>query len=236
VYTSYETQGPETEVSKGGVGKAYVVIFAAMIAIAALLWTFHVPRIVIWVLAVLEWLALTFDKQLGGLPTQVQIGTRAFQARIQSTHHSECDQLSRLGFAPSFFFGEAFSLFRVLLIYPIFLYLIMLLNGEVADVLDGSLVFGFPVFTSGDRTTYAHPTKLGVKFHTRFRDGTILMTKNFGGKKSYGPTVMVSSLPNSGITFAWTEHQRRVQAMEANGKQVDSSMSFRTYSAISREA
>jgi hypothetical protein len=39
-----------------------------------------------------------------------------------------------------------------------------------------------------------------MKFHSAFQDGTILMTKNFGGKTKYGPRVVANITKNASIS------------------------------------
>jgi len=75
-----------------------------------------------------------------------------------------------------------------------------------------------------------------MKFHTAFQDGTILMTKNFGGKTKYGPKVVAHILKNASISDTWAEHKKQIQTLEATGKQIDRQISFQTFSDISYEA
>ena len=113
----------------------------------------------------------------------------------------------------------------------------MWLNREVATIHNGSkLLFGFPVFNSSNKTTYAHPNQLGVKFHTLFQDGTILLTKSFAGKSKYGPTVVLHKVANASMGNIWAEHQKQIQVLEAAGKRVDSEISFEAFARISNEA
>jgi hypothetical protein len=227
----------EPQTGKHGVLRAYALIILLEVALIALLWAVHVPWGVLNALILLAFILALLGKQLTGPTEHVQISSPAFEHRIQNRYCSESNQLSNLGFTPVFFYGEAFSLFRLLLIYPAILFLIMWLNREVVTVLDGSkLLFGYPVFISNNRTTYAHPSQLGMKFHTAFLDGTILLTKNFGGKTKYGPTVVVHIVKNTSISNTWAEHQKQIQALEAAGKQINRQISFQTFSDISYEA
>lgn len=227
----------EPQTSKRGVLRAYALIFSLEVALIALLWAVHVPEKVLFALAVLVWIAVLFGKQLTGPTEYLQISSPPLEHRIQHRYRSESSQLSNLGFRPLFFYGEAFPLFRLLLIYPAFLFLIMWLNREVGAVQNRSrLLFGYPVFNSSNRTTYAHPTQLGVKFHTLFQDGTTLLTKSFSGKTKFGPTVVLHRVTSGRIDDTWAEHQKQIQALEATGKQVDPEISFAAFARISHEA
>ena len=213
------------------------MIVLVEVALIVLLRELHLPWGVINVFIVLALIAAFFGKQLTGPTEYIQISSPPFEQRIQNRYRSESSQLSNLGFSPLFFYGEAFPLSRLLLIYPAFLFLIMWLNREVVTVQNGSkLLFGFPVFNSSSRSTYAHPNQLGVKFHTLFQDGTILLTKSFAGKSKYGPTVVLHKVANGSIGNTWAEHQKQIQALEAAGKRVDSAISFEAFARISNEA
>lgn len=113
----------------------------------------------------------------------------------------------------------------------------MWLNGEVAAIHNRShIAFGFPVFISSDQTTYAHPMQLGVKLHTLFQDGTILLSKSFGGKTHYGSNVILQRNSGANIYDVWKEHQERVRAIEASGRLVDRQISFEAFAEMSVQA
>lgn len=210
---------------------------AMEVTLIALLWAVHVPWVVLNALVLLVFTLGLFGNRITGPTEYVQISSPEFEHRIQRRYQSESNQLSNLGFTPLFFFGEAVPLLRLLLIYPALLFLIMWLNREVGTIQNRSRVlFGFPVFNSSDRTTYAHPSQLGVKFHTLFQDGTILLTKSFGGKTNYGPTVVLHRVTSGDIGDAWTKHQRQIQLLEGTGKQVDPKISFEAFAGISHDA
>ena len=114
----------------------------------------------------------------------------------------------------------------------------MWLNREVATIHNGSkLLFGFSRYLiRAIKLTHAHPNQLGVKFHTLFQDGTILLTKSFAGKSKYGPTVVLHKVANASMGNIWAEHQKQIQVLEAAGKRVDSEISFEAFARISNEA
>jgi hypothetical protein len=227
----------ETEAGKRGTLRAYALVISLEIAFIAVLWAVHVPRGIRNALLVVAAVIALAGKQLMGSSKYVQIVSPEFVHRINNRYCSESKQLSSLGFQPIFFVGETFPLSRILLIFPALVFLTMLLNREVASIQNGSeLCFGFPVFISSDRTTYAYPLQLGIKCYTRFQDGTILLTKNFGGKAKYGPRVVFQKTKNANISDTWAQHRKQIEAWEATGKQVDREVSFQAYSEISAEA
>ena len=166
----------------------------------------------------------------------VQIYSPEFEQRIRTRYQSQSDQLMNLGFAPLFFIGETFPLIRLLLIFPALIVLMMWLKREVMTVQSGTkFLAGYPIFASGNKTAYGHPNGLGVKFHTAFQDGTLLVTKNYGDATGYAPITVVQGTKNASICDLWIGHQRRTQALEADGKRIDRQISFQAYAEISHK-
>jgi hypothetical protein len=226
----------EPQTGKRSLLKAYALIISVEITLIVLLRAVHAPWGVLNSLVLLFLIAVLLGKQLLGIVEHIQIVSPAFEQKIKNRYRSETAQLTSLGFSPVFFYGEAFPLIRLFLIYPAFISLIMWLNREVVSIEGGSrLIFGFPVFISNDRSTYSHPLQLGMKFHSVFQDGTILMTKNFVGKTTYGTRVVAHFLKNASISDTWAEHQKQIHALETEGKQIDRKISFQTFSEISYE-
>lgn len=234
-----DNKAPQSEPQCGrlGVLRAYALIVAAAVVLIAVLRSAHAPWGVVGAFLVLACVVALFGEQLIGPNEHVQISSPSFELRIQHRYRFEYEELSNLGFTLLFCYGETFPLRRLLLIYPAFLFLIMWLNREVGTLQSRArLLLGFPVFISSNRATYAQPMQLGVKFFTLFQDGTILLTKSFGGKAKYGPTVVVHRMRNASISYTWAEHQKQAQALEATGKQIDREVTFETFSNISRKA
>jgi hypothetical protein len=176
-----------------------------------------------------------FHGLFGGIE-YVQIYSPDFERRIRTRYQSECDQLTNLGFAPLFFYGEAFPLIRLLLVFPALIVLMMWSKREVMTVHNGTkFLAGYPIFASQNKTAYAEPNGLGIKFHTAFQDGTLLVTKNYGNSTGYAPIAVVQGTKNASISDLWIEHQRRTQAMEAEGKRIDRQISFQAFAEISHK-
>jgi hypothetical protein len=176
-----------------------------------------------------------FHGLFGGIE-YVQIYSLEFEQRIRARYQSEWGQLTNLGFAPLFFYGEAFPLIRLLLLFPALVVLMMWLKREVMTVQSGTkFLAGYPVFVSGDKTAYAEANGLGVKFRTAFQDGTLLVTKNYGDATGYAPIAVVQGTKKASICDLWIEHQRRTQALEAEGKRIDRQISFQAFAEISHK-
>jgi hypothetical protein len=122
VYADNQGHQSEPQTGKRGVLRAYALIISVEVALFSLLWALHVPWKILSALTVLALIAALIGKQLIGPVEHVQISSPAFEHRIEDRYRTELNQLSNLGFKPLFLYGEAYPLFRLLLIYPAFLF------------------------------------------------------------------------------------------------------------------
>jgi len=170
-----------------------------------------------------------------GTIEHVEIYAPAYEQRIQQRYQSEVDQLTDLGFNHLFYFGEAFSVFRLLLVFPLLVLLAMRSKGTPITLYQGTKVLaGNPVLGARDKTAYAHPNSFGVTFHTAFRDGSVLLSKTYADPLTYIPTTTSYGRVAS-IADTWAAHQGRIQDMESSGKRVDLQTSFAFYSEMVRK-
>ena len=157
--------------------------------------TRYIPIIVVALLLFIRLLPVLFDKSFGTIGL-VQIFSPEFEQRIRARYQSETEQLSSIGFDLLFFVGDSTSIFRLALIFPAIVVLHMKRNRVPMTIQNGTtLLTGNPVFISRDKTAYAHPNSLGFTFHTRFQDGTILVSKNFGEDSGLHPLHHLQCLP-----------------------------------------
>jgi hypothetical protein len=226
----------ESNPSRYGEWRATALVVLVLAGFATLIWTIHRSGMLVLGFIVLFCISAPFGNRLIGPAECVQIASSTIERRLRSQYRSEFNQLAQIGFKPSFTFGESTSLYRLVLIYPIVLYTIMLLNREIATVEGARLVFGYPVLNSNDGKTYVYIMQLGLKFYTRFKDGSILLTKSFGGTTEYGSNVIFQRLCNASIHDVWMEHNNRVRQLEADGKQAEDEISFATFYRIWAEA
>ncbi|MGD0735047.1 MAG: hypothetical protein ABR976_07860 [Terracidiphilus sp.] len=197
---------------------------------------FTTPRyllpIILGIVLFLRLLPLLFDWTVGKIGL-VQISAPEFEQRIRTRYQSETAQLAGLGFDQLFFVGDSTSIFRLLLIFPAIVVYDMHRGGVPMTVQNGTrLLTGNPVFIAKDKTAYAHPNSLGFTFHTRFQDGTILVSKNFGDASGYIPSIAGNSYPGATVSDTWTAHQKRMSELESAGKRVDRQTSFEAYREI----
>jgi hypothetical protein len=164
----------------------------------------------------------------------IQLHSPDIGQRIQTRYQSEIYQLTGLGFDYQFSDGESFSLFRLFLMFPVLILLMMRQKREVMNIHNGTKIFtAFSVFVSKDMTTFAHANPFGVKFYSAFQDGTILVSRNYGDDGGVGPHVVANPCKGDSICETWAAHQERIVAFEAAGKRVDRQTSFQAYAEIS---
>ena len=188
--------------------------------------------IVIAVPIVLRMLPSLFDWTIGTIDL-VQIFSPEFEQRARTKYQTQTAQLTDLGFDLLFFVGDSISLFRLILIFPAIVVFDMWRDGVPMTVQNGTrLLTGNPVFISRDKSAYAHPSSLGFTFHTRFQDGTILVSKNFGDDSGYIAAIVGNTCPAASASGLWASHQKRMAELVSGGKQVDRLTSFQAYREI----
>jgi hypothetical protein len=178
-------------------------------------------------------LSVVFSWLLG--PTEyVQIAPLGIRRRIQKRYQSEIEQLRAMGFDPVFDFGQAFPLFRIFLVFPAILILLMWLHREVMGIQDRTkFVSAHPVFVARDKSALAHTFGLGTKFYTAFEDGTLLVSKSFKDRMPGGEG-LVKHGKRGTLEETWADHQGRIRAMEAQGKRINRQSGFDFYCSLLR--
>ena len=166
----------------------------------------------------------------------VQIISPELEQRIRLRYQSEIYQLKVLEFDYQFSDGETVSIFRLALIFPALVMLMMWRKREIITIHDGRyFLVGHPVYVSKNKIAFAEPCGLGTKFYTAFQDGMILISKNYGESLGLRPIVIENTCTGASITDTWFSHQKQIEALEAEGKRVDRQTSFEFYSEIERK-
>lgn len=168
----------------------------------------------------------------------IEVSSPKLEQRLRNRYKSEFRQLEFLGFGLLCVEGETFSLLRFPLVFPALFALMMRSRKEVTAVHDRtSFLSAHPIFTSADRTTYAHPSSLGIKFQTAFQDGTILLTKSYADDAGYASMVIVQTLTGGeSVSDTWAAHLKRIADLQVKRKPVENLISFDSYVDISRRA
>jgi len=188
--------------------------------------------IFIAVMIFLRMLPYLFDWTIGTIDL-VQVFSPEFEQRARTRYRAETALLADLGFDLAFFVGDSTSVFRMLLILPAIIVFQMWRGGVPMTVQNGTrLLTGNPVFTSRNKNAYAHPNSLGFTFHTRFQDGSVLVSKNFGDDSGYIPAVLGNTCLAASASDTWAAHQKRMEELVAEGRRVDLQTSFQAYREI----
>jgi hypothetical protein len=171
-----------------------------------------------------------------GTVQHIQIYSPEIEQRIRTRYQSEIGQLTNLGFDYLFSDGETISLFRLVLILPAITVIHMRSKGEVMTLYDGAkLLVGYPVLISKNKSAIGYASGLGVKFYSAFQDGTLLVSKAYAdGDIPAGPMI-VKYARKASLSDTWAEHQKRIAALESEGKRVDCQTSFQFYAEISEK-
>jgi hypothetical protein len=198
----------------------------------------HSPWQIVVFLSLVFWMVLVlfprFFRWTFGSVVHVQISSPELEQRLRMRYKSEVGQLTDLGFEYLFSDGETFSLYRLALLLPALTVFLMWIKGEVLTIQDGAkLHVCYPVFGSKDKTAYAHPFGLGVKFYSAFQDGTLLVSKNFKGDGASRSMIVILDGKFS-IRNTWETHRKQIELMEAEGKLVDRQTGFLTFAEIQR--
>jgi hypothetical protein len=168
---------------------------------------------------------------------RIQIFSPAFEQKMRNRYATEISQLSSLGFDCAFFYGESFSIFRLALIFPAILTFSMWRKGVTMTLYQGTrLLNGNPVLVSRDKRAFAHTNGLGLTFHTAFRDGSVLASKDYGdGDSSNTFQVTIKRYKGASIGELCAQHQRSVSLLETDANPVDRQSTYDAYREIIRK-
>jgi hypothetical protein len=156
------------------------------------------------------------------------------EQRVRVRYASEIDQLTSLGFNYAFTSGETLSVSRILLIYPAIILLQMRAHGAVLALgSGGKILVGSPVLRSTDGRTFGHPQSLGVSFCTVFRDGPLLVTKNYKSFCGESPECVLQASVGT-IADAWQAHKERVKNLDTETNPAITVYGYEAYADIAR--
>jgi hypothetical protein len=175
---------------------------------------------------------LRFLHWVFGTIKHVQIYSPELNQRVRARYQSEINELTSLGFDYLCSDGESFSLFRLLFVIPAMILLAIWRQRMPMALQGASILVGYPVLVSRNKSTIANPDGRRLKFYTAFQDGTLLVSGNYEDPTSRGPGI-VRNFRAGTISETWADHQARIQALEAEGKRVDLKNDHQAYVAMS---
>lgn len=170
--------------------------------------------------------------------TYEETSDQGIHERVRQKHQAAIQELKRLHFQEYSFFGETVQLFGFIPLGLAGIFgTIVALFSEAARVKGNLDVTIFNVvMASRENATYAAPFGLGVKFYTRFTDGTCLISANFES-----PTIQDDkeklykfAVPRT-ILSAVMDHEKRVQKFVSEGKEKDEHLSFAGFLKLTQQ-
>jgi len=162
-----------------------------------------------------------------------QVFDSRLEQRVRERYAAEIRQLTFLGFNYVFTESESFSVSRLLLIFPAISLLMMLVKREVLALgRGGRVLLVLPIFCSADGRAFAHPFALGVKFQTAFRNGLLLITKNFKDDCCETPEFVVQAADRT-VSETWQTHQEWLDRLDREANPAKRDCSYQAYAAIS---
>jgi hypothetical protein len=187
------------------------------------------------VLALFWLLILVGTRKIVGGIEHVQVTEPGFVERVRQRYTVQSAQLEIYGFRQLFYFGEAIPISRMFLVLPALVHLQMRSKGVPMTIYQGTKILNAnPVFGAGDQSAYAHSNGIGITFHTAFRDGTVLLTRDHKDDSPYPGKVIVHSLAAT-VGEVWAAHQRSIESFATGLNPVDRQSSFEFYSAMVRK-
>jgi hypothetical protein len=170
---------------------------------------------------------------LGGVDYE-EIADPRIEQRVRERYASEVDQLTSLGFNYAFSSGEAMSLSRILLIYPAIVLLQARANGAVLALgRGGKILLAAPVLSSADGRAFGHPQSRGVTFYTAFRNGPLLVTKNYKSVCCETPECVMQASDGT-VAEAWQTHKEWVSRLDTDANPANRDRSYQAFADIAR--
>ena len=165
----------------------------------------------------------------------VQQHDPVIQSRVRRRYSRECDALAALGFEELCCYSEQLGAYSAFLYLP--MTVVMMFKREVLGG-HGRFDAGGSYLLMRHRrpSTIALPLGLGVKLYTGFTDGTLFVSANFAScLQPAGDGTVVKHASKLPLTEVWMLHQRRLEEMERQGKQVLQGLDFERYVEMSRQ-
>ena len=154
--------------------------------------------------------------------------------RVRRRFAAPISRLVRLGFGEVCIYRETAPAYSALTAFPAAV--LMLMRREVLGLLPSWKLSGaFPLLVHTSPPTYAYAFGLGVKLHTRFEDGTALVTATFASQLlPAAPDPIRKQARRMSVEAGWDWHRQGVAGMMGEGRSVDRNLGFAGFVAICR--
>jgi hypothetical protein len=175
---------------------------------------------------------LAFGMKSIGNVSDEEISKQRVEQRVRERYASDIDELNSLGFSYTYTSGEGMALSHLLLIYPAFILLRARANGAILTLgRGGKVLLAAPVLISTDGRTFAHPESLGTSFYTAFRDGSLLVTKNFDLPVDGTAKYMLDASDRTDAE-AWQAHKARLDKLDTESNPAKRDRSYEAFQNI----
>jgi hypothetical protein len=162
-----------------------------------------------------------------------EIADPRVEQRVRDRYASDLDQLTSLGFSYAYTSGESMSIFRILLIYPALILLQIRAHGGILTLGRGArILLAAPVLTSADGRVFANPQTLGVSFYTAFRNGPLLVTKNYKSTCCIATPQWVMQAEVGTVAEAWQTHKQWLTKLDTEANPANRDRSYQAYADI----
>lgn len=159
----------------------------------------------------------------------IEISDATIQERVRTRFQKEISELEARTFKLQFFAGQAFPAWRVVMILPAIVLMMMRWKREpLLFEKRRQFVVVNPVLLSSDHLTYAQLLGPGLLLHTTFQSGLHISTTNYGEAFSQGQFVRYV-LKRGSIAETLDFHQRAVHERQANGDAITMGIGFQAY-------
>jgi hypothetical protein len=162
-----------------------------------------------------------------------EIHKEKVESRIHQRYQREINQLQGLGFEELHYTRELVFPFSAL--FLCFIYVPLKWDGEIFNIEKPlRYVVLNPLLLNHHYDTYVHVFTMGVKFVTRFRDGTLLASCNYDTRKYIKPEkgIYRYSMPNhTDIGDCFAKHIERIEYLEGCGHETDDELTLKKFEA-----
>ncbi|MBZ5667820.1 MAG: M50 family metallopeptidase, partial [Acidobacteriia bacterium] len=155
------------------------------------------------------------------------------QARVRARYEREIASLQSFGFRHLAYCLEVLPPYSAILRFPLVL---AMFNKEIVVFpRPARLAVATVLFVHSDPASIADCMGMGVKFHTGFSDGALLISSSYRSPLVPAPNSrIIKNARCQSAEEAWLAHKKRAAELEAEGIAIHSSCSFGDYVEISK--
>jgi len=227
---------------KSGFGQAAWISYLVYACIRSFTSKQHSPFSAIYIpltsfLLIVSLLAMLPRRWVSGGVVLRRIDSLDFDRRIQERYQPEINDLKMSGFNFLFSVGDSISIFRLAWILPAIMILQLWIKKLPMTILPGAIIqTGNPVLISKNKDSYVSQTCHGCTFRTAFRDGSQVISRNFGDDWDDNRSSMViHGYKGASISDTWSKHQYWIGLKQSENNPIDRQNGFDFYYKIVKQ-